>query len=203
MPGISPCVLDGLPRGGQITPSQLRSLHFQSGDFGFFLPTRLSHIPPPHFGHWREVEAGEGSGVSLVSILAELVTVVERSMPLPPPAAPSSSSAPLISSTHLTLPAFIPRRALSTTNSSSSICSRSLASFGDFGSSLVTAFTAHFFEYHGGHAPTISAFHCLENFSRMASISSWYRNTALQFVNVCQRIAYAPISSPRCDGGSG
>jgi hypothetical protein len=38
------------PRGGQITPSQLRSLHLKSGAFGLRLPSRLSHIAPPHFG---------------------------------------------------------------------------------------------------------------------------------------------------------
>ncbi len=38
------------PRGGQITPSQLRSLHLKSGAFGLRFPSRLSHIAPPHFG---------------------------------------------------------------------------------------------------------------------------------------------------------
>jgi hypothetical protein len=37
-------------RGGQITPSQLRSLHLKSGAFGLRFPSRLSHIAPPHFG---------------------------------------------------------------------------------------------------------------------------------------------------------
>ena len=37
-------------RGGQITPSQPRSLHLKSGAFGLRLPSRLSHIGPWHLG---------------------------------------------------------------------------------------------------------------------------------------------------------
>jgi hypothetical protein len=37
-------------RGGQITPSQLRSLHLKSGALGLRLFSRLSHIGPWHFG---------------------------------------------------------------------------------------------------------------------------------------------------------
>jgi hypothetical protein len=37
-------------RGGQITPSQPRSLHLKSGAFGLRLPSRLSHIGPSHLG---------------------------------------------------------------------------------------------------------------------------------------------------------
>ena len=46
-------------RGGQMTPSHSRSLHLKSGALGFFLPTRLSHMSPEHFGH-----DGDGGGAS-------------------------------------------------------------------------------------------------------------------------------------------
>ena len=47
----APDAAPGAPvRGGQITPSQLRSLHLKSGAFGFRFPSRLSHIAPPHLG---------------------------------------------------------------------------------------------------------------------------------------------------------
>src|SRR5688500_2038138 len=48
------------PRGGQITPSHPRSLHLKSGAFGLRLPSRLSHISPPHFGQSGTVLVASG-----------------------------------------------------------------------------------------------------------------------------------------------
>jgi hypothetical protein len=59
-----------VPRGGQITPSHPRSLHLKSGAFGLRLPSRLSHISPPHFGQSGTVLAASeawGSDMRLAS----------------------------------------------------------------------------------------------------------------------------------------
>lgn len=39
-------------RGGHIRPSHELSLHLKSGARGFRFDARLSHISPPHFGHF-------------------------------------------------------------------------------------------------------------------------------------------------------
>ena len=49
-------------RGGQITPSQLRSLHLKSGALGFRFPSRLSHIAPPHLGQSGTADESDDMG---------------------------------------------------------------------------------------------------------------------------------------------
>src|SRR5690606_15382868 len=50
---------------GQITPSHCLSRHLKSGALGFFLPSRLSHIFPPHVGQAGSFTGeGEGGGAS-------------------------------------------------------------------------------------------------------------------------------------------